>query len=177
MGIIKSIINGNQKAFERFYSETHAKLYAFVYSRTHDEYLSQEILQNAYITLWERRTTIKPKRYYFEAYLFKIVRNAIIAEYKRKITEQQAKLHFEQLRKASEETEMLAVGGIQMNDIKAETIMSSLPERQRQVFQMVKLQGLSHVETANKLHISKRTVESHLRQAIKNLRNKFLTFF
>ena len=173
MNIIKSIISGDKKAFEEFYLETHPKLYTFVYSRTNDEYLSQEILQNAYITLWERRTTIMPKRYYFEAYLFKIVRNAIIAEYKRKITEQEAKLHFEQLQKANKETETLTVKGIVVDDIKTEDLLSCLPKRQRQVFQLVKLQGLSNIEAANELHLSKRTIESHLRQAILNLRNNF----
>ena len=173
MGVIKKIISGDKKAFEGFYTETHAKLYSFIYSRTNNEYLAQEILQNAYITLWEKRLTIKPEKYYFEAYLFKIVRNAIIAEYKRKITEKQAELHFEQLRANNNDTETLAVKGIAVNGIKVETVLNNLPKRQRQVFQLIKLEGLSYLEAANELQISKRTIESHLRDAILNLRKMF----
>jgi len=171
MGNIRKIIGGDQNAFEVFYHKTYRRLYAFIFSKTNDKDLSQEILQKAYIALWENKSNIKSEQYFFEAYLFKIIRVELVKNYKRKISEQQANLIFEQQRALNNEKEPIIIKGIAVNEIKTSDILSKLPEKQRRVFQLIKLQGLSYLEAAQELKISKRTVESHLREAILRLRN------
>ncbi|TCI91365.1 RNA polymerase sigma factor [Tenacibaculum sp. M341] len=170
MGNIRKIIEGNQKAFESFYYETHQRLYTFIFSKTHDKDLSQEILQKAYIILWENRSKIKPEQHFFEAYLFKVIRVELVKNYKRKISEQQANLIFEQQRTLNNEKDPIIIKGIAANEIKISDILSKLPEKQRSVFELIKLQGLSYLEAAQELKVSKRTVESNLREAILRLK-------
>jgi len=48
--------------------------------------------------------------------------------------------------------------------------LDSLPEQQRQVFTLSKIEGLSHKKIAEQLEISPHTVRNHLYQAVKNIR-------
>ena len=45
-----------------------------------------------------------------------------------------------------------------------------LPNQQKQVYHLVKDQGLKRIEVANQLHIQPETVKFHLTQAMKNIR-------
>jgi RNA polymerase sigma-70 factor (ECF subfamily) len=53
------------------------------------------------------------------------------------------------------------------------SLVSSLPEQQRKIFQLSKEQGLSSDEIAKELNLSKRTVENHLYRALKYLKDNF----
>lgn len=48
--------------------------------------------------------------------------------------------------------------------------LENLPEQQRQVFTLSKIDGLSHKKIAEQLEISPHTVRNHLYQAVKNIR-------
>lgn len=54
-----------------------------------------------------------------------------------------------------------------------EKTLTALPERRRQVFEMSRLQGMSHKEIASNLNISTKTVENHLTLALQNFRQVF----
>ncbi|CAM3359100.1 RNA polymerase sigma factor [Zobellia roscoffensis] len=168
MSIIKKLVVGDKVAFEKFYFDTHSKLYAFALKRTNNKALSIEIVQEAYITLWSKKHTIDPFREKFESYLFSCIRNAIIQEYKRKLREQEAAIHFSEARLANEAPEIQD----KFSSRTLITLLESLPYRQKEVIDLVKLQGYSYRQAATILGISERTVETHLRSAIKNLRSK-----
>ena len=52
-----------------------------------------------------------------------------------------------------------------------DTCLESLPEQQRQVFTLSKIEGLSNKRIAEQLDISPNTVRNHLYQALKNIRS------
>lgn len=52
-----------------------------------------------------------------------------------------------------------------------EHTLGQLPEQQRIIFQMSKMEGLSHLEIAKKLNISPYTVRNHLHRALNNIRS------
>jgi RNA polymerase sigma factor (sigma-70 family) len=49
--------------------------------------------------------------------------------------------------------------------------LESLPPRRREVFELIRLRGLSHRDVAHVLDISDRTVANHLRLAMRDLRD------
>lgn len=51
------------------------------------------------------------------------------------------------------------------------TCLNHLPEQQRQVFTLSKIEGLSNKRIAEQLQISPHTVRNHLYQALKNIRS------
>jgi RNA polymerase sigma-70 factor (ECF subfamily) len=54
--------------------------------------------------------------------------------------------------------------------------IEALPPRAREVFIMSRNQGMSNDEIADKLQISKRTVEKHISQALKALRKNLVDY-
>jgi RNA polymerase sigma-70 factor (ECF subfamily) len=52
--------------------------------------------------------------------------------------------------------------------------LKTLPDGARRVFEMHKIEGLSHVEIAARLHISKSGVEKHMAVAMKHLRRALI---
>lgn len=49
--------------------------------------------------------------------------------------------------------------------------LESLPPRRREVFELIRLRGLSHRETAEVMDVSYRTVANHLRMAMKEMKH------
>jgi RNA polymerase sigma-70 factor (ECF subfamily) len=51
-------------------------------------------------------------------------------------------------------------------------IVSDLPEKQREVFLLSRNEGLSHKEIAEKLNISVKTLEYHIHQSTRTIKEK-----
>ena len=52
--------------------------------------------------------------------------------------------------------------------------LESLPPRRREVFEMIRLRGLSHRDVSEVLEVSDQTVANHMRLAMKDLRHLLL---
>jgi RNA polymerase sigma-70 factor (ECF subfamily) len=51
-------------------------------------------------------------------------------------------------------------------------VVESLPKQCRRIFEMSRYEGVTNQEIADKLSLSKRTVETQIRKALKTLRNQ-----
>lgn len=164
--MIGAIRTGSETAFRSFYEQTHKRLYRFVFKHTQDRFLTEEIVQVAYVKLWEKRLDIEPTMATFKSYLFTIARNLVIKEYHRKIAEQEAYFLYKELQdphQAPREDTQSLLKKIQQN-------VALLPKRQQQVFKLVKFEGLTYREVASELSISESTVEKHIINALQTLR-------
>lgn len=160
-----------EQAFRAFYKKTHGKAFNFARKHTASHVLAEEILQTAYLKIWEKHNTIQPDFLAFKAYLYTTIRNLVIKEYQRKITEQEVIFTYQQLElqeEVEDHTEIL------LSEVKQ--AVSNLPEKQQQVFRLVKMEGLTYREVAEKLAISESTVEKHIIKALRTLRNKLSDF-
>ncbi|MGO3707135.1 MAG: RNA polymerase sigma factor [Mesonia hippocampi] len=164
MTLIEHIIKGDEKAFRLFYEETYAKLFSFSLKHTSNNEVSKEIVQEAYVVLWEKKNTILPKKAVFEAYLYTVVKRKCITFYKQKIVA--CKTMVDTTGTAMEIPD--EQGADMRPDLYA--LLDVLPSRQRLIIELVKLRGLSYKEVASELNISERTVETHLRRAFTRLR-------
>jgi RNA polymerase sigma-70 factor (ECF subfamily) len=64
------------------------------------------------------------------------------------------------------------ISQIEFNELKtqAEKLIDNLPERQKQVYLLHREEGLTYIEIAEQMGISKNTVENHMVKALKYLR-------
>jgi RNA polymerase sigma-70 factor (ECF subfamily) len=60
---------------------------------------------------------------------------------------------------------------------KVMTAMQALPTQSRRVFELSRLEDLSHKEISSQLSISTKTVENHITKAVKHLKSNFALFF
>lgn len=173
MNRISAIKNGNHLVFQQVYNEYHERLYYFIFKKTKSKYLTEEVVQIAFIKLWTYRLTLDEKLA-ISTQIFRIAITSLI-DLKRK---QQKQLTAIGAFTIMHEKNRLS--GINQLDEKEVTIavyevISQLPRVQRQVFEMSRIEGLSHKEIAASLSISVKTVESHITKAIKKIKKKMPT--
>lgn len=159
--------NGDKRAFDELYGLFHKKIYLFCLNYGLAIADAEEITQEVFVKLWLNRTSLDSEKS-FNSYLYKIGKNIIIDEFKKKIKT-----------KATQEYQMsLIVPGnnveegmdyMDLKNLMDETLLY-LPERRREVFELSRIQGLSHKEIAEELGISIKTVENHLNLALHNFR-------
>lgn len=79
--------SGSEKAFESVYNRYSGKLYNFIMTISQgDSYLAEEMVQSAFIKLWEIRGQIDPEKSVL-SFLSTIAKNMLLNSYKRKTVE------------------------------------------------------------------------------------------
>ncbi len=158
---------GDDKAFREIYQRYWKKLFFMAARKIQEAYVVEELIQDIFLKLWERRARLQVER--LDAYLFSSVRYAVINHIKSNLVQEKyahyAQYHYSDACSVTEEQleldELIHVVEQQLND---------LPEKTRQIFQMNRLEYHTIKEISSKLKVPERTVEYHLSQALKSLR-------
>jgi RNA polymerase sigma-70 factor (ECF subfamily) len=79
--LVSKLREGDPESFEKLYHKHFAKLYNFCLNLTQSNNDADEIVQETFIKIWEKRVNIDPERN-FLAYMFTIARHKV---YKRSI--------------------------------------------------------------------------------------------
>jgi RNA polymerase sigma-70 factor (ECF subfamily) len=159
---------GDSKAFEVLFHTFHAPLCSFAYRYVEAADVAEEIVQEIFLFVWERRETWDV-RTSIRSYLFTAVRNAAVSflRHERVIRRRQSEaLELFQVSSPSADLEV-AEGEI---IAAVQRAVGRLPERCRLVFTLQREQGLTYREIAEALGISPKTVEIHMGRALKTLR-------
>jgi RNA polymerase sigma-70 factor (family 1) len=171
---VERIRAGDPAAFEALFHAYHVPLCAFAYRYVGARDLAEEIVQELFLFVWERRETWDV-RTSVKNYLFTAVRNAALSylRHERVIRRREAEtveLFARPSASADSETragELVAA---------VHRAVGRLPERCRLIFTLHREQGLTYAEIAQVLEISPKTVEVQMGRALKSLR-KALTGF
>ncbi|GAB3986149.1 RNA polymerase sigma-70 factor [Spirosoma daeguense] len=158
---------GDEAAFREIYLRYWKKLYAVARRKVESQDAVEELLQDIFLKLWERRGELRIER--LDAYLFTAVRYAAINHIKSTMIQEKyaeyAYAHMPEASSATEEQmeldELMTVVEKQLND---------LPEKTREIFKLNRLEYQSVKQISSHLNVPERTVEYHLSQAIKTLR-------
>lgn len=167
--LLGRIARGDQRAFSTIYHLYYDKIYKFSFRLLLSEELSEEIVQETMLLIWQGGDKLKEIRN-LDAYLKTVAKRKVIALYRRKAIEDRA---VKELKAAYSDAHNETEEGIlhrESRKILDEGIML-LPSQQRLVYQLCYQDGLKYEEAAEKLHISHGTVQSHMKQALKFLRN------
>ncbi len=162
------IAAGNQQAFAGLFRLFYSKLHSFCMQYVHVKEVAEEITNDVFIKLWNRREEILQINN-LSTYLFVAVKN-----YSLNYLKQYSHLHV-----AVEDNEGVS-GLINRNDPEQELewkeisfqlnqAIDDLPDQCRTIFKLVKEDGFRYKEVAEILGISPRTVETQLFRALKKL--------
>jgi RNA polymerase sigma-70 factor (ECF subfamily) len=134
----------------------------------------QDVAQAAFIQLWRRRAVWKPGS--LKAYLFRLTRNLVIDELRRRGARARA-LDVVSLSDdvSSPRTPLQLLQDGETSAV-VDRAIQSLPPRRREVFTLAYLRGFSYREIAGLLGISVKTVENHMTVVLAELRRSLAAY-
>ncbi len=167
--LFEEIRNDNEKAFEHLFHDYYGHLCLFASGILKDEISAEEIVQDFFVKLWEKRKQLTIKTS-VKSYLFQSIKNLCLNF----IQHNKTKLRYAQSVLSNLENKQSDEDYFTEIDLaeKIEESIRSLPVKRQEIFRMSREDGLKYREIAKKLNISIKTVEAQMGLAIKTLRNK-----
>ena len=169
--VIKHVILGNQVAFRWVYNEYVEMVYRLAIHIVKEDVYADEIVQDTFLQLWHSRERLDPQTN-IKTLLFVICRNNSFNKLKviRRQRERFMAIDDKNLDSSlSFEEEPMAEKDLREA---LEAIISKLPPKQQTIFRLSRIEGLSHKEIAEQLHISKNTVKNHVIAALKSVKTE-----
>jgi RNA polymerase sigma-70 factor (ECF subfamily) len=133
----------------------------YIYYRAGNEELATDIAQEVFVTVWEKQFDGHPNK--IKSLLYKIARDKYISHFRKGKVEanylEEVKLNF---------TEGVSNHSLEFQELKSlyEKTLARLPEKQRAVFLMSRLEELTYKEIAERLGISVKAVEKRMSLAL-----------
>ncbi|AEI47427.1 RNA polymerase sigma-70 factor [Runella slithyformis] len=159
-------------AFRTLYERFAEKLYRLAYQKTASAQTAEEIVQEVFVGVWEKRENLLIG--HVENYLLSAVRYQVINQLRAVIAQRKFVEPREQASLLMQEAELpLTVEDLQ-NAL--EKSLEVLPEKTRQIFRLSRYEYLSHREIAQRLDLTEKAVEYHITQALRHLRTHLRDF-
>src|SRR5690606_5523362 len=162
---IAAIRNGDEKAFARVYEHYWKKLLAISFQHTKDKGMAEEIVQEVFVSLSQRRNELEIQ--HLSRYLATAVKIATFKMLQR--SRQQELIRDAVLPKDCQRLDEQAIDARFLQEY-VDGIVEQLPERCKLVFQLSRDAQKSHQEIAQQLHISQKAVEANITRALKVIR-------
>ena len=166
--LMAAIRGGSSRALGRLMDLCWEDLVRYAGRQLGDVELARDVVQEAFIQVWERRRAWRP-RGSARAYLYRIVRHRVIDE-KRKRGVRRRWVERQQLVDARGPATPAEEFDAKVLADAFEAAVASLPERRREVFELVFQRGLGHAEAAAVLDISVQTVANQMSAALRSVR-------
>ncbi|MDB4583545.1 RNA polymerase sigma-70 factor [Draconibacterium sp.] len=171
--LFEKIKSNDEKAFEHLFHKYYSHLCLFASRILQDEISAEEIVQDFFVKLWEKRKQLTIETS-VKSYLYRSIKNLCLNH----IEHNSIKLRHAQTVLAKHDNHLSNEDGYTEVDLakKIEESILSLPEKRREIFRLSREEGLKYREIAEKLNISIKTVEAQMVLAIKTLRDKLKHF-
>lgn len=165
--LVQRLRVGDMTAFETIYNNHVKELISFARKNVGLE-VAEEMVQSVFVSLWERHSSLLVES--IRAYLYQAVRYKIIRHVKHEKVRRKYEEHY-RLFEAAYLNTPTADRNPDVLQAKIQTLITGLPERCRFALQLRLTENLSNTEIAERMHISKRTVESYMTTAFALLRD------
>lgn len=172
--VLLALKAGDEEAFKSLYSRYKQKVYNFARLYNTSSFEVEEIVQEVFVKLWESRDALDVDKN-FEGYLFIITRNYIFNSCRRHFNEPFYRVTvLEALEESYNIEEELETSDLREH---VQALINMLPPRQQEVYRLSREKHLTYKEIASDLHISEKTVEHHISDALKFLKKNLLVYF
>jgi RNA polymerase sigma-70 factor (family 1) len=170
--LIKKIREGDEHAFEIVFLKYYTPLCRFSWKYVHSEVLAEEIVQEVFAQIWEKRLQLDIDGH-LRGLLYDATRNKAlnyikhqkivddyIAEARQKMNDNILPLISSTNEKYEEVTRVI------------DKVVDDLPPKAKRIYRLNRDEGLTYREIADYLEISVKTVESQMSRVLKTLRDK-----
>ena len=167
-GLVKELKKGDPEAFKAIYHHFSEKLYLVSRKFGFEKEDAEEVVQEVFLKLWEKRATLK-QELSLNAYLLTITKNILLKKAKKLVIEKGIRGAFKsKSQHFTNDPEKKLI----YKELKAHTrqILATLTKQQKAIFILRNKFCMSHKEIAARLNLSVRTVENQIFRANVRLR-------
>jgi len=159
-----------REGYKVLFNEQYSRMVSYAFNFLKEQESSEEIVQEVFYQLWINRekTEIKTS---IESYLFRAVRNRCINLIKHiEIRENYKQYNSEKIEKLDHEfTDALTVSEL---DKKIRMCIDNMPMQRKKIFLMSRYEEMTYKEIAEKMGLSKKTIENQIGKALNYLRTE-----
>ena len=178
--LIKAVKAGDYKAFEILFNSYYPSLCKYAQSMVHSTETAEDLVSDLFVRIWEQPVILSVNTS-LKGYLFRSVYNTCLNYLSRKHKSFQ-NLDLEAVEKLQILMPILSLDDFPGTLIAAELeelikqAVKILPKECGRIFNMSRVEGLSHREIAQKLNISENTVKVQIYRALVKLRESLKEF-
>ena len=167
--IVEELKEGMTSAFDNLYKAYSHKLYSFAFTFLKSREDAEEVVQDTYFKIWEKRKGIDSNQS-FNSFLFSIGYHITIDLLRQRLKEK--KFRDQVLVKASSNYNLEET--IEYGDLLEQVnhIVEDLPPRKLEIYKLSRIDHLSYSEIAEKLNISVKTVENGINFSLNFIRRR-----
>lgn len=181
--LVKRLQENEEQALTIIYKEYWEIMYVAAYNLVKDRSVCEDIVQEVFISLWQRRAKLQIKTslksYLYTSTVYKVYDH--FSKNKKMLKDELFDNFENKIETSNPETKLMHEELIHLLD----SIIDTLPDKCKEVYKLSRENMLSNKEIAEQLNISQRTVEGHISKALKILKEslgvavsiEFILFF
>lgn len=167
-------------AFGFLYHSCYSGMCQYASQLTGDRYIAEELVQDVFLRVWDKRKEIFSQDGSIKKYLFRLVHNQCLDLLRKQHTRRES---FIQLLPSESWTRISENYGFdeflieqleaKETTVKIQKIVGQLPEQCRNIFIKSRFENKSNEEIATEMNISENTVKTQIYRAIKKIKKYF----
>lgn len=169
-GLVRDMAAGNTAALAGLYDRYGKAAFALAFKVCGNRTIAEDIVQEAFLALWQRPDSFDTKRGSAGAFLLGIVHHKAVDAVRREASVHRREENFAADPKVGSEDEVIEAAWISMRRQKVLQALRQLSDVQRVALEMAYLQGLTYSEVADRLGIPLGTAKTRLRDGMIRLR-------
>lgn len=169
--LLSALKKGHTKALELMYMEYWETLYDDAFIRTQNEDVAKDIVQEIFISIWEKREHLSIKDS-IQGYLHQAVKYRVINFFRNELT---AGNHYQEMQYTSNSRESSSDQRLMVKELQGELdeAITNMPGQMRLIFMMSRQEQKSIDEISLELGLSKQTIKNQLSLGVKVLKKHF----
>lgn len=159
---------GDERAYARIYTHHWPALWQFAVRHLRDDDEAKDVLQEVFLALWQNRGVLEIHTS-LSAYLRRATLNRVL---KRADHRQVIALYHDRLLAGLNAGAESTAEAVALHELEARLTvgLGRLPAKMRAVFEASRMEGLTHEQISDKFGISRETVKSQIKNALRHLR-------
>ena len=165
--LVAIVRDGNDEAFAELFNRHWERVYNMVYARIKDRVVTEEMAQEIFMKLWDKRAELAIDN--FSAYLYTCVKHRCLNYIESKIAR---KKHWERYKVFLPVQDDSTSKLIALNDLREalEKGLNKIPQKSKMIFRMNRIEGQSVKQIAGQMNLSEKAIQYHLTRSVRELR-------
>jgi RNA polymerase sigma-70 factor (ECF subfamily) len=169
--LLRAVQGGDQEAVAALYDRYSGVAYGLAYRITNDGTAAEDVVQEAFVSLWKQAPRFDPARGQVRSWLLTMVHHKAVDAVRRRANRPELAMPegAEEFLAGSERPDEITEWNMEAEAVRE--AVRQVPEDQRQTIEMAYFMGLTHVEIAERMGVPLGTVKSRLRIGLDKMRD------